>query len=74
VEAGELIPNPMSKMKEKEEMAVEAVDGVMMLVEAVEVAITGVETTTPTWLLQTQIGEAEAVEDVVVAVVEVDLQ
>jgi len=50
------------------------VDGVMMLVEAVEVAITGVETTMPTWLLQTQIGEAEAVEDVVVAVVEVDLQ
>jgi len=40
VEAGEVILNPMSKMKEKERMAVVAAAGVVMMLEE---AITGAE-------------------------------
>ena len=70
-ETGELISNPISKMKEKEEMAVVAEVGAMMMEEVVEAAITGVEEeTTRTCLLHNLIEEAEDV----VAEEEIDLQ
>jgi hypothetical protein len=69
VAAGELIRNPMSKMKEKEEMAAAEVAGAMMMVVAAVEAITGVEAETPIYLLHNLIVvEDEAVEAVIVVI------
>ena len=77
-EAGELIRNRMSKMKEKEEMATaaEAAAGVMMMVEVevVEVAITGEEIMTRICLHHNPTEEAEAEDVVAETEEETDLQ
>ena len=69
-EAGEVIRNRMSKMKEIEETAAVVAAGAIMIAEVVEVAITGVEETTRTCLLRNLKEEAEDE----VAVEETDLQ
>ena len=77
-EAGELIRNRMSRMKEKKEMATaaEAAAGVMMMVgeEVVEVAITGEEIMTRICLHHNLTEEAEAEDVVVETEEETDLQ
>lgn len=76
-EAGELIRNRMSRMKEKEGMAAAAVAaGVVMMIPevVVEVAITGEGIMTRIWLHHNLTEEAEAEDVVVVIEEEPDLQ
>ena len=71
VVAGELIRNPMSKMKEKEEMVAAEAAGAMMMVAAAVEAITG-EVVMPIYLPHNLIVAEEEAVEVVIAVIAVE--